>query len=193
MVPGAEKLQETTMPTQTTHSLKPPLLPEDGADIRMPIAVPLRTARVTIRAARPGDIPALRTMIGELAAFHGDAAPLDADTLSRDLFGTVPWITALVAEADGELIGYAILVPLYRAQQGARGMDLHHLYVRSAHRGTGIGRHLVAQAREEARRAGCAYLSVSAATGNVQAHRFYEQQDFTPGPVTGMRYVAALR
>jgi GNAT superfamily N-acetyltransferase len=191
-VPGADQLQENTMPTQTMPIRKDD--PAHAASALLPATTvsPRRAPLVTIRAARPGDIDALRDMIGELAAHHGDKAPLDAETLSRDLFGTVPWITALVAEAAGALIGYAILVPLYRAQQGVRGMDLHHLYVRSAHRGTGIGRHLVAQAREEARRAGCAYLSVSAATGNVQAHRFYEQQDFTPGPVTGMRYVQAL-
>ncbi|TCL96559.1 ribosomal protein S18 acetylase RimI-like enzyme [Rhizobium sp. PP-WC-2G-219] len=163
----------------------------DGLD--MPAVAPNRAPLVTIRSARPSDIAALCEMITELAAHHGDAAPLDADTLERDLFGPVPWITALVAEAGGLLIGYAILVPLYRAQLGVRGMDLHHLFVRDAHRGTGIGRHLVTKAREEARRAGCTYLSVSAATGNVKAHRFYEQQDFTAGPVTGMRYVQALR
>ena len=30
------------------------------------------------------------------------------------------------------------------------------------------------------------------ATGNVLAHRFYEQMDFIPRPVTGMRYLQAL-
>lgn len=182
------------MPTLSTVDPLPAIPDRVVSDDRAPItlAVPQRAPHVTIRAARPGDLETLRVMITELAAHHGDAAPLDTDMLSRDLFGPMPWITALVAEADDALIGYAILVPLYRAHQGLRGMELHHLYVRSAHRGTGIGRHLVAQAREAARRAGCAYLSVSATTGNVQAHRFYEQLEFTPRPVTGMRYVKAL-
>lgn len=151
-----------------------------------------RAPMVTIRAAKSRDLAALSEMIAELAAHHGDAATVAPENLDRDLFGRMPWITALVAEAAGELIGYAILVPLYRAQQGARGMELHHLYVRPAHRGTGIGRHLVGKAREHARMAGCIYLSVSAATGNFQAHRFYESENFTPGPVTGMRYLQTL-
>jgi GNAT superfamily N-acetyltransferase len=71
-------------------------------------------------------------------------------------------------------------------------MDLHHLFVRDGHRGHGIGQHLVNRARDTARNAGCNYLSVSAATGNVQAHRFYEHMDFTARPVTGMRYMQAL-
>lgn len=157
-----------------------------------PLQAATRAPVVTLRSARQGDLPALREMIAELAAHHGDAAAVTPENLERDLFGRLPWITALVAEAGGDLIGYAILVPLYRAQQGLRGMELHHLYVRPAHRGTGIGRHLVAKAREHARIAGASYLSVSAATGNFQAHRFYESENFTPGPVTGMRYLQTL-
>lgn len=147
---------------------------------------------VTIRAAKPRDIGELNEMIGLLAAHHGDLSASTPEQIERDLFGPIPWITALVAETDEELIGYAILVPLYRAQEGKRGMDLHHLFVRDGHRGHGTGQLLVDRAREAARRAGCDYLSVSAATGNIQAHRFYEQMDFTPRPVTGMRYMQAL-
>lgn len=83
-------------------------------------------------------------------------------------------------------------MPLYKAQEGQRGMDLHHLFVRDGHRGHGVGQHLVDRARDIARKAGCSYLSVGAATGNFQAHRFYENMDFKPRPVTGMRYLQAL-
>ncbi len=167
---------------------------------------------VVIRSAKPHDLPELKEMIALLAAHHGDAAPITADDLERDLFGPMPWIRVLVADGGAEqvqqkcdavlqpelrpkenrLIGYAILVPLYRAQEGKRGMDLHHLFVRNGHRGNGIGEALVARAREQARNAGCDYLSVAAATGNVRAHRFYEHMDFKPLPVTGMRYLQAL-
>lgn len=148
---------------------------------------------VVIRNAKPRDLPELNAMIAALAAHHGDAAAITPDKLERDLFGPLPWITALVADSgeDG-LIGYAILVPLYRAQEGKRGMDLHHLFVRDGQRGNGIGHHLVARAREIARKSGCDFLSVSAATGNFAAHRFYENLDFVPRPVTGMRYMQAL-
>jgi GNAT superfamily N-acetyltransferase len=152
----------------------------------------IRPPVVTIRAAKSRDLPELNEMIGLLAAHHGDPAAITPEQLERDLFGAMPWIHALVAESEGLLLGYAILVPLYRAQDGQRGMDLHHLFVRDGHRGHGIGQHLVDRARETARKAGCGYLSVSAATGNVLAHRFYEQMDFKPRPVTGMRYLQAL-
>lgn len=147
---------------------------------------------VIIRGARPRDLPQINEMIALLAAHHGDAAAITPEKLERDLFGPHPWISALVAEADDALIGYAILVPLYRAQEGRRGMDLHHLFVRDGHRGHGTGQHLVNRARDLARQSGCDYLSVSAATGNFAAHRFYEHMNFVPRPVTGMRYMQAL-
>lgn len=159
----------------------------EDTDITLP-----RPPVVVIRNARAADLAELNEMIAALAAHHGDAAAITPETLERDLFGPMPWISALVADSGEGLIGYAILVPLYRAQEGKRGMDLHHLYVRDGQRGNGIGQHLVARAKEIARTAGCAYLSVSAATGNFAAHRFYEQMDFIPRPVTGMRYLQAL-
>ena len=151
-----------------------------------------RPAVVNIRVAKPRDLPELNAMIALLAAHHGDAAAMTPDKLQRDLFGPMPWIQALVADTGEELIGYAVLVPLYRAQDGKRGMDLHHLFVRDGHRGHGTGQHLVARARDCAKAQGCDYLSVSAATGNFAAHRFYENMDFIARPVTGMRYMQAL-
>ena len=151
-----------------------------------------RPPMLTIRTARQGDLQQIHDMITLHAECHGDTAKISAADLDRDLFGANPWITALVAEAGGRLIGYALLVPLYRAMEGLRGMELHQIFVRDGHRGHGIGRHLVSRAREQARIAGCGYLSVSAATGNFGAHRFYEQMNFRAGPVTGMRYVQSL-
>ncbi|WP_416795346.1 GNAT family N-acetyltransferase [Ciceribacter azotifigens] len=170
---GTERKREATMTEDT--------------DITQP-----RPPVVVIRHARASDLPELNEMIAALAAHHGDASAMTPDKLERDLFGPVPWISALVADGGESLIGYAILVPLYRADEGKRGMDLHHLYVRDGQRGNGIGHHLVKRAREVARSAGCDYLSVSAATGNFAAHRFYEHLDFVPRPVTGMRYLQAL-
>ncbi|MGG7517218.1 N-acetyltransferase family protein [Allorhizobium undicola] len=147
---------------------------------------------VSIRHARREDLVELNEMIGLLAAHHGDPSTTTVEKLRRDLFGPTPWISALVADGGEGLLGYAILVPLYRADEGRRGMELHQLFVRDGQRGNGIGHHLISRARDVARQAGCDYLSVSAATGNFAAHRFYEQLEFIPRPVTGMRFLQAL-
>lgn len=151
-----------------------------------------RPQLMTIRKAVLNDVPQLLEMIGLLAEHHGDRLEATAESLERDLFGPMPWVRAFVADGGAELLGYALLTPLYRAQQGKRGMDLHHLFVRDGHRNHGVGQHLIDRAREFARAAGCEYLSVSAATGNFRAHKFYEQMAFVPRPVTGMRYLQSL-
>lgn len=150
--------------------------------------ISIRPPVVTIRVPRREDLATLATMVAELGTHHGDTATLDAVMLERDLFGPLPWVRGLIAEADGDLIGYVLLTPAYRALDGARGLEIHHLYVRPTFRNHGVGHNLVAIARDEARRLGCSYLTVGAATGNFRAHRFYETNAFTPRPVTGMRF-----
>lgn len=154
--------------------------------------VPHRPPVVTIRAIRREDLAGVAAMVSELAVHHGEQARLSEADLERDLFGPLPWVRGLVAEADGGLIGYALLMPQYRASEGARGLEIHQLYVRPAHRSHGIGHNLVTVAREEGRRLGCSYITVGATTGNFKAHRFYETLAFTPRPVTGMRFQQAL-
>ncbi len=145
-----------------------------------------------LRAARATDVPVLAALIADHAAFHGDKAETRLARLTDDLFGERPWLTALVAEKAGRIVGYCLLAPLYRADLAARGMEIHQIFVVEGHRGEGIGRHLVDFARRTATAMGCTYLSVGAATGNFQAHRFYEGLAFRPQPVTGMRYLQAL-
>ena len=112
----------------------------------------------------------------------------------RSLRAPIPGSPRSSHEAGGRLIGYALLVPMYRALEGQRGMELHQIFVRKDHRGHGIGRHLVSRAREHARIAGCGYLSVSAATGNFGAHRFYGADEFPrrPGDRYALRSVPGL-
>nr|WP_149739852.1 GNAT family N-acetyltransferase [Rhizobium sp. RU20A] len=160
-------------------------LGEDDTVAALPETLRLRPARAT-------DVPALSALIADHAAFHGDKAETKLARLADDLFGERPWLTALVAEKAGRIVGYCLLAPLYRADLSARGMEIHQIFVAEGHRGEGVGRHLIDCARRTASQMGCTYLSVGAATGNFQAHRFYEGLAFRPQPVTGMRYLQAL-
>lgn len=149
-------------------------------------------AMISLRRAQKSDLFALAAMVEALADHHGDKSANNATKLDRDLFGDMPWATAFVAETGGELIGYALLYPTYRATEGERGMELHHLYVKQDHRGEGIGRHLVDKARAHARSLNCDYLALGAATGNIRAYKFYQGLDFKAYPSTGMRFRSAL-
>ena len=145
-----------------------------------------------IRPAVPGDIAALLPLVQGLAAHHADTLQANAATLFRDLFGTPPWMQALVADEIGTLAGYAALLPLARLQRGERGMDLHHLFVAEPFRGQGLGRALVQAALTHAKALDCCYLTVSAHAENAAARAYYPKLGFHAAPHAGVRFAYDL-
>lgn len=132
------------------------------------------------------DLPHVYDMICQLAAHHGDAPTLTPETLARDTGGRSSWVTIIVAEHEGALIGYAALCPRITLQYAARGLDIHHLFVVQAHRGKGIGRVLTEAALAEARARACQYVTVGTHPDNIEAQEIYRQLGFEtldpPGP-----------
>ncbi|MFG2942073.1 GNAT family N-acetyltransferase [Streptomyces sp. NPDC048282] len=101
-----------------------------------------------IRDATEHDIPEIRAMIRELAAYERavEQARATAEQLREALFGARPAAYALIAEDDttGEAVGYALWFPRFSTWTGTRGMHLEDLYVRPHARGGGHGRSLLA-------------------------------------------------
>lgn len=131
---------------------------------------------MSIRAATPDDIPDLLRMIAALSAHHGDQSRASADSLTRDLF-SAPWAHCLIACAP-DPVGYAILVPRTVIHAGRRGMELHHLYVEDSHRGTGLGRALIAACETHIRDIGGLAVTVGTDPQNTAAQAFYERRGF---------------
>lgn len=107
-----------------------------------------------IRPARPADLPAL-------LAIYNDA--IVHTTASWDLLPLTPvehaeWYATktehrhpiLVADAEGEVVGYAAYGP-FRAKAGYATTMEHSVYVRNDRRGEGIGRALLVAIIETAR------------------------------------------
>jgi GNAT superfamily N-acetyltransferase len=149
-------------------------------------------ALALIRRARETDVAAVLEMVGQLARHHGDEPRATLAGLERDLFGPAPWVTALVADGETSLLGYAILCRMYRARSGERGVDLHHLFVVERARGSGVGRRLVEAALDEAGRWGCTFLTVGTHPENLGAQRFYERLGFERAPQGGPRFRTAV-
>lgn len=141
-----------------------------------------------VRHAIPDDLPELLAMVHALAAHHGDTSLLTSDVLSRDLFDSSPWITALVATTNMGLSGYAVLTPILQLQFGVRGMDVHHLYVKPACRGAGIGRALLDASVAYANTQSCVFLSVGTDPGHHAAQAFYLAAGLTQRPTSGPRF-----
>lgn len=140
--------------------------------------LPLKTGFGLIRFARRTDAERIVEMAGKLANHHGDTPTLTVDDLIRDISGKNPWLYVLVAEADGELVGYAGLCRLIQLQFGLRGMDMHHLFTEASLRGQGVGHSLVDASKITARALSCSYMAVGTHPDNHKAQAFYEKLGF---------------
>ncbi|NNE51183.1 MAG: GNAT family N-acetyltransferase [Sulfitobacter sp.] len=127
-------------------------------------------------------------MVRALAAHHGDLATVQLEDLHRDTMGDAPWATLLVAVQVQEPVGYALLCPLIQLQYGARGMDMHHLFVRPDQRGKGLSHALIDASLNAARAAHCRYLTVGTQGDNRVAQRVYLRAGFDPLPPPGPRF-----
>ncbi|MFF5159387.1 GNAT family N-acetyltransferase [Streptomyces sp. NPDC000348] len=101
-----------------------------------------------IREATVHDVPEIRAMIRELAAYEkaADQARATEEQLREALFGARPAASVLIAEDDGTggVVGFALWFPRFSTWTGTRGMYLEDLYVRPHTRGAGHGKALLA-------------------------------------------------
>lgn len=145
-----------------------------------------------IRAAIEADLAEVLAMVQALTRHHDDMPSVTEASLWRDVFGPEPWFRVLVAEGAAGLLGYAATLPLARLGYGARGMDLHHLFVVEGARGAGVGRALVAACEDQARALGCSYLIIGTHPGNLVAQAYYQSLGYAPMPSTSVRFTKVL-
>ena len=129
---------------------------------------------ILIRAAAVSDVPLLLRFSRELAEYERqpDAVVITEETLTRDGFGPQPKFRSLMAEWDGEAIGYALFFGIYSSLKGS-GIFLEDLFVREAFRGRGIGRALLCQVARIARQEGSYGLRWEVLDWNETAIKFY--------------------
>jgi GNAT superfamily N-acetyltransferase len=131
-------------------------------------------AEATIRPATDADAELLFGLILELAEYEklADAVRGDPQVLRRSLFEQRA-AEALIIEAGGEAIGYAIFFTTFSTFECRSGIWLEDVYVRPEHRRGGIGRavmeHLAALALER----GHVRLEWCALEWNEPALKFY--------------------
>jgi GNAT superfamily N-acetyltransferase len=135
---------------------------------------------IAIRAAGPDDAAIIVRLIRELAVFGTlleQVRITEADVL-RDGFGARPCFECLLAEADGEAVGFAIHRPNYSTFEGRPGLFVEDLFVAAQARRLGVGRMLMARLAAIAHERGCSHMSLAVLHWNP-AREFYDRLGFS--------------
>ncbi|WP_242097486.1 GNAT family N-acetyltransferase [Sphingomonas sp. CROZ-RG-20F-R02-07] len=154
-----------------------------------------------IRNAVPGDVPTILRFVRELAVFEREPDAVEATEamLADALFGPVPAAEAVIAEMDGDPVGFALFFHNFSTWKGRRGLYLEDLYVTPAARGRGVGEALLRHLAATAVARGCARFEWSVLDWNEAAVRFYRklgavgQAEWTVQRVDGDALLALAR
>ena len=148
---------------------------------------------IQVRPTTPADVPVILRFVRELAAFERepDAVTATESMLAAALFGESPAAEAVLAEREGEPVGFALFFHNFSTWEGRRGLYLEDLYVTPAARGQGAGAALLRHLAALAVARGCARFEWSVLDWNEDAIAFYRamgavgQEEWTVQRVSG--------
>ncbi len=131
---------------------------------------------VSIRPAVPADIGNILRFVRELAEYERDLASVKAtpELLDAALFGADASAECVMAERDGEAVGFALFFRNFSTWTGKAGLYLEDLYVTPEARGTGAGKALLAHLAALTLARGWARFEWSVLDWNAPAIGFYK-------------------
>lgn len=145
---------------------------------------------ILVRDARLADAAPLLDLIRQHAAFEQASAYVSESDLADLLADEKAPTHLIVAQEDGELIGYAALTFDYALWSASRFAHLDCLFVCAGTRGRGIGKRLFEHACLMADRADVQRIEWQTPVWNTEAIRFYEREGGTGLPK--MRFSKSL-
>ncbi len=139
-------------------------------------------AAVNVRVATADDAALILRFIRELAIYEKaeSSVQTDEDGIRASLFGPHAKAHALICEADGNAIGYAVYFYNYSTWLGRNGIYLEDLYVSPDSRGSGAGKALLQHIARIAVAQNCGRFEWSVLDWNEPAIRFYEAAGARP-------------
>ena len=137
---------------------------------------------MSVRPIRPDDVSAVVDLVRELADYEKalHEVRLTEEQLHDRLFGEAPALFGHVAENGGEVVGMALWFLNFSTWRGTHGIYLEDLYVRPAHRGTGLGTALLRTLAALCVERGYSRLEWSVLDWNTPSIDFYEKAGAVP-------------
>jgi GNAT superfamily N-acetyltransferase len=128
-----------------------------------------------IRPAEPADVPAILSLVRDLADYERSLSEVHAteQSLRESLFAARPAVFAHVVEHEGKVAGFALWFLNFSTWLGRHGIYLEDLYVHPDLRGRGYGRALLAELAGIAMQRGYGRLEWAVLDWNEPAIGFY--------------------
>lgn len=140
------------------------------------MVIKMNTEKLTIRQTSKDDISILYHLIQCMALY---------EKRPQDMTGTKEqleyWIferkaaTALIAEYDGEVIGYALYYPIFGSFAAAGKIHLEDIFIKQDFRGFGFGKYFLAKVAEAALADGYTGMEWSCLDWNEPSLAFYKK------------------
>jgi len=156
---------------------------------------------LTIRFATSSDAETILRFIRALAEFEREPEAVQATPagLRAQMEDRNPPFECLIAEHEGEALGFALFFRTYSTWSGCPGLYLEDLFVLEQYRGCGIGKAMLQRLAQITTERGWARMEWSVLDWNTSAQDFYRAQgarpmdDWTMWRLTGEALVKAAR
>ncbi|NJR22278.1 MAG: GNAT family N-acetyltransferase [Richelia sp. CSU_2_1] len=135
------------------------------------------SSEIILRPAVLADAPVLFDLIKALAEYEklSHAVTGSVADLEQHLFGPRPFAEAILAELDGQAVGWALFFYNYSTFLTKPGIYLEDLFVLPEFRGRGIGKSLIVYLAKLAVERDCGRLEWSVLDWNELAIGFYKR------------------
>ena len=139
------------------------------------------TAPVQVRPVREADLPRLCGFAEELLhKWDARTTARDAQRVYERVMRTPDLGVILVAEAEGEVCGFAYACAEWRSEYGGETMDLVEMFVEHSWRNRGVGTTLLNALVGHARERGARRFTSQVHPGNAAIERALETCGFDP-------------
>lgn len=139
-------------------------------------------SNISIRPASKADCALILSFITELAVYEKLAHEVVAtiEILEETLFSSKPYAEVLIADLDGQAVGYALFFYSFSTFLGRPGIYLEDIYVTPSKRGRGVGKILMKHIARLAVKRKCGRFEWSVLDWNEPSIQFYRSIGAAP-------------